>query len=399
MGILKAGVAESIEALRRSAGGAGRGQRSAQLYLKPDTSIKVRFLNEPTEFVEYQEHYDEAQRMFVPAIENDPLDQHPSEKVRKTSRRWLANILNVEDGRVQIVKLNQDLLTKILTRYQKYQTVCDRNYELIRTGASRDSRYDLDTDDPTPVDINRFRLQMHDMMEFLLGEVDAYHNTTFQDDYRNERAQRQRSETPIGGPEPTQLPAEPSPAPSPDELAAKRKEAEQKALDEKYGTEPPWSDKDLEAADKGVTNPTAEELATFNAAREAVKAAEASPPPPGATTGGATPPTLAAPSGETPGMAEIAAQTEAQKAAAAVQAAAPPAVDPGVLAAAAAMQAAQSVATADEPTSAAAPAALDIPDPTDPWAVAKANGQPCTKGEDGRCMICSFDVSECLITS
>jgi hypothetical protein len=344
MGILKsAGVAESIDALRRSASGGGRGGRSAQLFLKNDSSIKVRFLQEPTQFMEYLEHYDAEKKAFVPAIDNDPLDQHPDEKVRKVGKRWLANILNIEDGKVHIVKLNQDQLNRLLTRYQKYGTLLDRNYELIRMGSGRDSKYDIDNDDPTQMDLSRYQDRLHDLEEFLLGEVDEYHDTNFRQEYVEARARANGTQA---------EPADPPAVVTQEEIEARKAEAAAQKiaqLDEKYGEEPPWSDKDGEDTKL--------------------------PPTEGSTIGGTTPP-IPAPA-EQPGMAEIAAETEAKKGEA----------TPAELAAA------QAISTA--------PALTAVPDPTpaesDPWAEAKAAGQPCVKGEDDKCVICGFNVTECLM--
>lgn len=306
MGILKsAGVADSIDALRRSASAGGRSGRSAQLFLKSDSSVKVRFLQEPTEgFMQFLEHYDEERKAFVPAIDDDPLDNHPNERTRRASKRWLANVLNVEDGRVSIVKLNQDQVNRLLSRYARYGTLLDRNYELIRNGSGRDSRYDVDSDDPTQMDVSRFSDRIHDLTEYLLGEVDEYHQTTYQADYRASKG-KTAEEAPA-----------PAPSPAPVDLEARKAANQAKKvaeLDEKYGDTPPWDD----GEDKKI-------------------------PP-------ATPPAAPVAATPAPGMAEIAAETEA---AAAVE---------------------------------------------DPWAEAKKNGQPCVQGDDDKCAICGFPVDECLM--
>lgn len=314
MGILKsAGVAKSIDDLRRTASaGGGRSGRSAQIFIKPDSSLKFRFLTEPTAWMEYQEHYDEAQKKFVPAIDNDPLDNHPVERTRQTSRRWLANILNVEDGRVHILKLNNDQVNKLLTRFQRYGTIMDRNYEIIREGGGRDSKYDMDNDDPQQMDLSRHMDKLHDLEDFLLGEVDNYHQTSYQADAREAKQKN-------GG------------GGSADDVEASVAAVETAAQKVATADEtPPWTDKDLDDP-------------KLNA---------------GATVAEMTPTPVPAPAPEPPSMAEIAAETEAKKLTAVPD---PPAVD------------------------------------DDPWVQAKANGQPCVKGDEGTCAICGFDVSQCLM--
>lgn len=329
MGFLKgSGVADSIDALRRSAAAGGSG-RSAQLFLKNDSSIKVRFLQEPTTFYEYLEHYDPDRKMFVPAFENDPLDNHPNEVTRKVGKRWICNVLDVETGRVRIVKLNQDQLNRLLIRHARYNTLLDRNYELIRIGGGRDSKFDVDADDPTQMDLSRFSDKVYDLEDWLLGEIDEYHQTNFQAEYRRNNGKV----TPPPAPAAPEPPAATMPTQEAIDQALQARKAQEAAskvaeLDDKYGATPPWEE-------------------------------GGGPPPPGpAPTGGATPPTPPAPS---PGMAEIAAETEA-----------------------ATLQA--------------------VPDPEppaqdeDPWVAAKANGQPCVKDDaSGKCVICGFAVEECLM--
>lgn len=351
MSILKsAGVADSIDALRRSASGGGRGGRSAQLFLKGDSSVKVRFLQEPTQFMEFLEHYDAANKAFVPAIDNDPLDQHQDEKVRKVGKRWLANALNIEDGKIVIVKLNQDQLNRLLLRHTKYGTLLDRNYELIRLGSGRDSKYDVEADDPTQMDLSRFQDRCHDLTEYLLGEVDEYHNTTFQKEYQDQKAKQNGAavqDAPVGHGEPE--------ATVPAVQAAAQSVA---TADEG----PPWTEQDLNdpklnAAAMDPTSTTAGPTSTSLAST-----------PLGTT--------LPSPASDPPGMSEIAAATEAERAAAAAIAAAQPVSTPAPLAA------------VPDPAPAAA---------TDLWADAKAAGQPCVRGEDDKCVICGFHVSECLM--
>lgn len=292
MSVLKsAGLAKSIDELRRTATGGNRGGRSAQIFIKPDSSIKFRFLTEPTGWMEYQEHYDEDKKKFVPAIDNDPLDNHQSDRTRRTSRRWLANILNLEDGRVHVVKLNPDQLQRLLTRYQRYGTVMDRAYEIIREGGGRDSKYSMDQDDPVQMDVSNHLSKCHDLEDYLLGEVDEYHGTTYQDEYR--QTKYTNGNAPVES-EVTQV------------EAAAQKIAEADQVEEP----PPWSDQDLNNPElnRAVTAP-------------APPTPPAPPPPPAPPTDPTQAPGV--PATEPPGMAEIAAEVEAKAKLAAVPEPAP----------------------------------------------------------------------------
>lgn len=226
------GIAGSINAVRRAlAQSGGASSRQKLIFLRPDSSVKVRFLQEPAEFCQYYEHYVPETKNFVPAIENDPLDEHPNPRARGRAMRHLVNVLDLESSQIRILKMNQDLTNRVILRYQKYKTLLDRDYEIMREGSGFDSSYDITPESPVPVDIQRYRPKLFDLELYLLEEVDRYHVTRYAEEYLQAK----------GGQPPLEEEVEFTPAPTAVELAADKKAQ----LDEKYGAEPPpWDDEE-----------------------------------------------------------------------------------------------------------------------------------------------------------
>jgi hypothetical protein len=123
--------------------------------------ITVRFLTEPDEWYAYREHYDPSVHFF-PCIgkESDcPGCEHESEKVQRTSRRYLANVLDVEEGRVVPLKLPLDLANRLVARYERNgDTLTNRDYTLHRMGKGLDTTYDVTPEDKSKVDISQYDL-------------------------------------------------------------------------------------------------------------------------------------------------------------------------------------------------------------------------------------------------
>ena len=275
---LAGGIAGSVQKLRQNLTAASGGGNSRKLLLvREDEPVKVRLLQNPDEWMIFYEHYVPDSKMFVPALDPDPLSSHPDERVRRTSLRHMANVLNIETMQVQLLKMNQDLTNRLMMRFNRYETLTDRNYEIVRSGSGLQTAYDIEPDDVEPMDLSRFSSKLYDMTLFLLQEADRYHSTDYADEYERNN----------GG----------------------------NTLDE-----------DSDATARAVA--AAKERADRKAAEDAKKEAE-----------------LKEKFGD-------------------------PDTDP----------------LPWEEESAA-----------DAWSDAKAQGLPCEKGSDGKCTICSFDITECLV--
>lgn len=127
--------------------------------IRADEDLTVRFLTEPDDWYSYREHYD-PENKFFPCIGRDndcPGCEHPSEKVQRTSRRYLANALDVEAGRVVPLKLPLDLANRLVNRYERAgDTIVDRDYTLHRMGSGLDTTYDVTPEEKSKVNIKSY---------------------------------------------------------------------------------------------------------------------------------------------------------------------------------------------------------------------------------------------------
>lgn len=283
---LAGGIAGSVQKLRQNLTAASSSGNSRKLLIiKEDEPVKVRFLQNPADWMIFYEHYVPESKMFVPALDPDPLASHPDERVRRTSLRHMANVLNLETMQVQLLKMNQDLTNRLMMRYNRYDDLTDRNYEIVRSGTGLQTAYDIEPDDVSPMDLDRFASKLHDMTLFLLQEADRYHATDYAEEYQRGNGTATLDE------DADQIQRAKDAA---QEKAAQREEAKAK-LDEKFGDPDDVSHLDDLDETKGDTLPWEEDKGS------------------------------------------------------------------------------------------------------DAWAEAKAQGLPCEQGADGKCVICSFDITECLV--
>lgn len=149
---IRGGQVKSVKALRNSMkkGGNGAGLKR----VPADEPLVVRFLQEPEEWFEFFEHYDEMQKRYWVCTDDCPYcadDNRPS-------KRALASVVVIDEGKVEALAMPAQLVTRLLNKYDKYSTMMDRDYELIRTGKGFDTEYDVNPEDPTRMKLSRFEV-------------------------------------------------------------------------------------------------------------------------------------------------------------------------------------------------------------------------------------------------
>lgn len=141
----------------------------------PTDDITVRFLTEPDEWYAYREHYSPDVHFFA-CIGKDnecPGCDSDSEKVQRTSRRYLANVLDVETGQVVPLRLPLDLANRLVARYERNgDTLTNRDYTLHRMGKGLDTTYDVTPEDKSDVDLSKYRDSMHDLEQVLIQQFE-----------------------------------------------------------------------------------------------------------------------------------------------------------------------------------------------------------------------------------
>lgn len=149
----------------------------------PDGSYTVRFLTEPDEWYGYYEVWLDDVKRYVPKVEG--MEIGPDQRV---TFRYLANALDVDEGKVVPLKVPRDLANRISMRADRYGTITDRDYEITRAGSQKNTVYDITPEEKSPVDLRRFEL--HDLEKVLVESYESVmtptSSTDEDDDYDDE---------------------------------------------------------------------------------------------------------------------------------------------------------------------------------------------------------------------
>jgi hypothetical protein len=145
-------------------------------------STTVRFLEElgNKEWTSYWEHYDGLKRKFFPCPGKEN-DCPGCEAGNKAAKKYLVNLLvqsadddKVKSGYVNLYKVPASLVSKAMRRVDRYDTICDRDYEIIRMGTGMDTEYDMETGDKGHVDIDKYVEQFTDHEVALQAAWESY---------------------------------------------------------------------------------------------------------------------------------------------------------------------------------------------------------------------------------
>lgn len=153
-----AGKAGSKEALEKSLAQSS-GDSTWIRTIPANGEITVRFMEEPIEWFEYYEHWGQSVKSYYACIGKDndcPGCNSADEQSNRRSKRYLANAIDVEASRVIPLKLPVDLVNRLKTRWERYDTIIDRDYTLSRTGQGLNTIYDLDPGEREKMDFDRF---------------------------------------------------------------------------------------------------------------------------------------------------------------------------------------------------------------------------------------------------
>ena len=156
------------ESLKKGAGGDKKWIKNI-----PSEGIVVRFLTEPEQWFGYYEYFDRDNKQFVPMAEGEVLPDGV-----RPSFRYLTNALDVETDRVIPLKLPKTAANSLIIKYDKYETLLDRNYELDKHGEGLDTTYDVTPTGPTKMVLGKYDLLdlesiLVDARNMALGESDV----------------------------------------------------------------------------------------------------------------------------------------------------------------------------------------------------------------------------------
>ena len=150
---------KSKEEAEREPNRAGGGGGDFIKYLQEgDTTFRI--MDEPNEWAYYWEHFSPEGFSFACNDEDDcPGCTSDSEKMKKVSRKIAFNVLQSYQGRdyVNVYKVGPMVTEKLENRYQRLDTLKDRDYTIRKYKTSAD-RWDFDVEGntPTPVDFSQY---------------------------------------------------------------------------------------------------------------------------------------------------------------------------------------------------------------------------------------------------
>lgn len=161
---LRAKKVSSVKALKSSLK-----KNSGAAFMKRvpgDDSLNVRFLTEPDEWYEYHEYFTEKDKFF-PATEG--MDPDVVRELGNPSKRFLCQAVDIDENAVIPLVLPKSLAQSLMKKYDKYQTLMDRDYELVREGTGFDTTYEAIPEAPTKFNARKFELI--DLLEVLEAQV------------------------------------------------------------------------------------------------------------------------------------------------------------------------------------------------------------------------------------
>ena len=120
-----------------------------------DGDNEVRFLDEIGDFIVFKEHYASGKsfpctqdRNTCPGCKSDVPEE------AKSSLRYAANVLLIENQMALPFRLPVSLVKQLETRAERYETIRDRDYIVVREGKGFNTTYDLDSSEKYKMDFS-----------------------------------------------------------------------------------------------------------------------------------------------------------------------------------------------------------------------------------------------------
>lgn len=118
----------------------------------PAEGMMLRFITEPDEWVEFFEHYDEANKRMMLCTDDC---EYCAEK-KRPSKRYLSNAVDVEDSKVVALKLPVTAASQVMKKYERYNTLLDRDYSILKEGTGLDTEYDVNPEAPSRFNMKKY---------------------------------------------------------------------------------------------------------------------------------------------------------------------------------------------------------------------------------------------------
>lgn len=109
----------------------------------PAEGVTVRFITEPERWFEAQLHFDERRKTSYPCvgIEDGCIACEEGQEARS---RWFANVYSIDEDRVSPFEMPKSVVKLLYKKYDRYNTIMDRNYEITKEGTGLNTEYEVD---------------------------------------------------------------------------------------------------------------------------------------------------------------------------------------------------------------------------------------------------------------
>jgi hypothetical protein len=134
-------------------------------FIPRDGRLMVRFLEEPNKWVKYFEVFDPVKNVGWPVPEDESAPGYPDPDMRKT-KRYLCNAVDTERDEVIALQLPASLVNDLAVRFERYDTLMDREYELFRSGTGLDTSYGLTPEPASKKNMAKYKaLDLEDCLQ------------------------------------------------------------------------------------------------------------------------------------------------------------------------------------------------------------------------------------------
>lgn len=158
----KAGSAANLKRSLKS------GSSDYLLRVAADTEIEIRILKEPEEWFEYEEHYSDVHKFF-PCDDTECIG---CEEGLKTSKKVALPVYDIGNETVRVMAAPKGVAEKFLAKYDRYKTLLDRNYLVVREGSTQENTtYEVETQPPTKMKLVKLAAKVPDLEEMIASQI------------------------------------------------------------------------------------------------------------------------------------------------------------------------------------------------------------------------------------
>ena len=206
------GFSKKIGNVKNVSKGGGGGSDTWIKFIPKEGRMKVRFLQEPEEWAGYLEVWDDTINRGYPLPDGE---QAPPDS--RASQRYLVNVVDVDNDKVVPLQMPKTLVKQLLSSYDIFGTMLDRDYFLMKQGSGTDTTYSAAADAPSKINTKKYAKSMHDLEAVLEAAYVAVNGALEDDDEEEEAVRKPRRKAAADTPAGKQKPRRRRPEPEEDE--------------------------------------------------------------------------------------------------------------------------------------------------------------------------------------